>query len=235
MTFKEKIYLIAHCCTSIGVLETFKVLARHTLRYKDSSFDRRNSIDTADEIQREDLEMSDREAQSHAHKYMTLPEKFIRYLLSYLGINYREYDFVDIGCGKARVLLVASTFPFRSICGIELSRPAVEIAEKNIRTYRCVDQKCFNIHIRMVDARYFEPCMANTVYYIFEPFDAVTLAVVAAKLSFKLREQGKTIYVICIWHDLAQVLKLFEAFGFQTIRSQKMRPLWFNYAIFSLQ
>ena len=50
MTFKEKISLIAHCCTSIGVLETFKALARYTLRYKDSSFDRRNSIDTGDGI-----------------------------------------------------------------------------------------------------------------------------------------------------------------------------------------
>ena len=51
-------------------------------------------------------------------------------------------------------------------------------------------KNALNIHIRMVDARYFEPCIANTVYYIFEPFDAVTLTAVVAKLSSKLRGAG---------------------------------------------
>jgi SAM-dependent methyltransferase len=236
MTFKEWISLITHCCASIGVVETFKGLGRYALRFKDSSFDRRNSTDTGGRINKEDLEMSDPEAQSHATVYNTLSEIFIGYLIGHLGINYHEYDFVDIGCGKGRVLLVASSFPFRSICGIELSRPALEIAEKNIRTYHCADQKCFNIHIRKEDARYFEPCIANAVYYIYEPFDIVTMTAVLAKLSSKLRGQSKAVYVICVWYDLARVLNLFDAFGFKTIRSQKMTPLSpFNYAISFLQ
>jgi precorrin-6B methylase 2 len=237
MIFKERICLITHSCASIGVVETLKALARYALRpkYEGSSFDKRYSTDTASIINHDELEMSDHEAQRHATVYATLPERFIGYLISHLGINYQEYDFVDIGCGKGRVLLVASSFPFRSICGIELSRPAFEIAERNIRTYRCADQKCFNIQIRNVDARYFEPHIANTVYYFYQPFDNVTLAEVLTKLSSKLRGQGKMIYVICIWVDLAHVLKLFEVRGFQTLQIQNMLNSMYNYAIFSLQ
>ena len=237
MIFKEKISLVMHSCASIGVVETFKALVRYALRSKiaDSSYDRRNSTDTASRIENEQLEMSDPEAQNHATCYRTASERFIGYLISHLGINYQEYDFVDVGCGKGRVLLVASSFPFRSICGIELSQPAFEIAKKNIRTYRCADQKCFNIHIRNVDARYYEPSIANTVYYFFEPFDIVILTAVLAKLSSKLRGQGKAIYVVCIWSDLAAVLKLFEMLGFKPIRSQKMLISSLNHAVFFLR
>jgi precorrin-6B methylase 2 len=237
MISKERISLITHSCASIGAVETFKALVRYAFRSKiaDSNYDRRNSTDTARRIANEKLEMSDPEAQSHATCYRTASERFIGYLISHLGINYPEYDFVDIGCGKGRVLLVASKFPFRSIYGIELSQAAFEIAEKNIRTYRCADQKCFNIHIRNVDARSFEPYVANTVYYFLEPFDTVILTAVLAKLSSKMRGHGKIIYVVCIWSDLAAVIKLFEMLGFQTIRTQKMLITSLNYAIFSLR
>jgi SAM-dependent methyltransferase len=238
MNIKEKISLVTHSCASIGAMETFKSLARYALRRRidDANFDKRNSTDTAGRIGNEELEMSDPEAQSHATVYRTAPERFIRYLISHLGINYQEYDFVDIGCGKGRVLLVASNFPFRSICGIELSQSLLEIAEKNIRIYRCAHQKCFNIDIRNIDAQYFEPYIANTVYYFFESFDVVILAAVLTKISSKLRGQGKLIYVVCIWSDLAPVLKVFEMLGFQTIQVQKMLEMAdLNYAIFSLQ
>jgi precorrin-6B methylase 2 len=263
MTFKQKLSLITHTCAIFGVVETSKMLLWYVLRPKieddsfdkrnattfklllwsyvlrpkieDDSFDKRNSTDTKNYISHQELKMSDSEAQSHATQYSTVPERFLRYLISHVGINYQEYDFVDIGCGKGRVLLVASSFPFRSISGIELSRPALEIAGKNIRTYRSADQKCFNIHIRKVDARYFEPDITNTVYYFFEPFDTVILTAVLAKLSSKLRGHGKMIYVICIWHDLASVVKLFEMHGFQAIRVQIMLFSFRNYAIFSLR
>ena len=235
MSFKERILLIMHGCASIGMVETFKAVARYALRANmdDSAYDKRNSTDTASRIDNEELEMSDPTVQGHATGYRTASERFIFYLISHLGIDYQEYDFVDIGCGKGRVLLVASSFPFRSIYGIELSQPALKIAEKNIKTYRSANQKCFNIHIRNVDARYIEPDIQNTVYYCFEPFDKFILGTVLTKISSKLRGRGKVIYFVCIWSDLTSVLKLFEMLGFRTIRIQRMVISSLNYAIFS--
>jgi len=233
--------VFAHSCAAIGVVETLKAFALRAVlpvlnpNITDSNYDDRNSTDTASPIRNEELEMPDSEAQKHATRYLTAPERFIYYVLSHLDINYQEYDFVDIGCGKGRVLLVASRFPFRSIYGIELSQKALKIAENNIRTYRSADQKCFDIQIRNEDARCFEPSIANTVYYFFRPFDTVTLDTVMTKIASKLRGQGKAIYVVCVWPDLASVLKKFELLGFRTIRTQKIIVALFNYTIFFLQ
>jgi precorrin-6B methylase 2 len=246
MNFREKISLIARSFAAVGVVETFRALASRALlpifslpifsaKVDDRNYDKRNSTDTASHILIPELEVSDAEARKHAMIYRTLPERFIHYLISRLDINYQEYDFVDIGCGKGRVLLVASNFPFRSICGIDVSQTALKIAEKNVRTYRCADQKCFNIQIRNIDARYFEPRTANTVYYFFEPFHADTLDTVLTKIASKLRGQGKMIYVVCIWSDLALALKLFEMLGFRTIQIRKMLIPFLNHAVFFLQ
>jgi precorrin-6B methylase 2 len=241
MNFREKISLIARSFAAVGVVETFRAVVLRVLlrllpifiaKVDDRNYDKRNSTDTASHILIPELEISDAEAREHANPYRTLPERFIRYLISHLDINYQEYDFVDIGCGKGRVLLVASNFPFRSICGIEASQTALKIAEKNIRTYRCADQKCFNIQIRNVDVRYFEPPTANTVYYFFESFHADMLGTVLTKIASKLRGQGKMIYVVCIWRDLALALKLFEMLGFRTIQIRKMLNPFLNYAVF---
>lgn len=50
--------------------------------------------------------------------------------------NLAEYDFIDIGAGKAAAMIIASEFPFKSVSGIELSRYLCEIAEKNLAIVR---------------------------------------------------------------------------------------------------
>src|SRR5262245_6592558 len=139
MNSQEKISVITHSFAALGVIKTLSALGRYALgsdiddAIDDSMFDRKFQTDTAARINNEDLEMSDPNAQRFATVYRTAPERFTRFVLDNLGIKFREYDFVDIGCGKGRVLLIASSYPFRSICGIELSRPAFDAAEQNVR------------------------------------------------------------------------------------------------------
>ncbi len=42
---------------------------------------------------------------------------------------------VDLGCGKGRVLLLASHWGFREVRGVEFAQELCEIAKKNIATY----------------------------------------------------------------------------------------------------
>src|SRR3954447_24824698 len=41
-------------------------------------------------------------------------------MLAALSVNLQDFTFIDIGSGKGRTLLMASTFPFRRIIGVEL-------------------------------------------------------------------------------------------------------------------
>ncbi len=43
-----------------------------------------------------------------------------------------EYNFVDLGCGKGRAMIVASEYPFRSIAGMDLSPRLAKVAWHNI-------------------------------------------------------------------------------------------------------
>jgi len=236
MNFREKVSLITQSFAALGVIETLKALGRYALRPSDcSNFDKKYSTDTTTRIDNKDLQISDPETRKRATIYRTTPERFIRHLISQLGIDYREYDFVDIGCGKGRVLLIASNYPFRSISGVEVSPAIYLVAKKNLQIYKCVKQKCFTIQIHNQDARKFEPSIANTVFYFYEPFDALVLAAVLTKISSKLRSQRKSIYIICIWSNLAPILTFIEKLGFHMIRQQKMLVGTLNYTIFALR
>jgi len=221
MNFREKILLIPHSFVALGVIETLKALGRYVLlRPSDLSFDKKYSTETRTRID--------------TNYYRTSPERFVRHLISNLGIDYREFDFVDIGCGKGRVLLIASNYPFRSISGVEIQRSVCVAAKKNLQIYKSIEQKCFNIQIHNLDARSFEPSIANTVFYFFEPFDKFVLGDVLAKIAHRVKGQGKTIYVVCVWPNLGPMLTFIEKLGFQTIRHQKMLVSALNYTVFTL-
>jgi hypothetical protein len=54
----------------------------------------------------------------------------IRASLAALG-EIDDYTLVDVGCGKGRVTVVGSEFPFRAIIGVELSVRLANIARRN--------------------------------------------------------------------------------------------------------
>jgi SAM-dependent methyltransferase len=235
MTLKERFLLIKHSIACLGLVETLSALGHYALRARDSAdFDKKYSTDTTTRIAVDNLEISDPEARRRTTTYRSAPERFIQYLINHLDIDYREYDFVDIGCGKGRVLLVASNFTFRSISGIEISPPAYAAAMKNLKIYKSSKQRCFNIQVSNQDAQTYEPIIANTVYYFFEPFDKFILANVLFKISSKLKDQGKTIYIVSVWSNLAALIPFINKLGFQTVRYHKMLDDSLTHAIFVL-
>ena len=52
------------------------------------------------------------------------------------SLRISDYDFIDLGCGKGRVLLLAGELPFRSVTGIELNPALCAVAEENVRRWR---------------------------------------------------------------------------------------------------
>src|SRR5579871_1545033 len=68
------------------------------------------------------------EAAAHALFYEASDTNCFRNLLRSLNANYSDFEFVDLGAGKGRTLLVAAEFPFRKIAGVELSPTLAETA-----------------------------------------------------------------------------------------------------------
>ena len=67
--------------------------------------------------------------------YAASQPAIIRKAIETLG-NVAGAGFVDLGCGKGRVLVVASEFPFARIVGVDLSEALCRIAEGNAAIIR---------------------------------------------------------------------------------------------------
>lgn len=109
-------------------------------------------------------------------EYQSHHPAIIRAALSSLEIRHQDYTFVDIGCGKGRVLLVASEFPFRKIIGIEFAPQLAERAKQNLKTYRATNRKCFVIEAIRADATEYELTPEPQVLYLYSPFARSVLA-----------------------------------------------------------
>lgn len=106
------------------------------------------------------------------------------------------FTFIDLGSGKGRTLLMASSFQFRRIIGMELLEELNAVAVQNIARYRSEEQRCFAIESLAGDARHFQFPAEPTVLYLFNPFPRHIWREVLANLRHSLQAQPRPMYVI---------------------------------------
>jgi hypothetical protein len=133
--------------------------------------------------------------------------------LQQVGVDFRDFTFIDLGSGKGRTLLMASDYPFRRIVGIELLPALHRIAQENLSKYRREGQKCFILESVCADAREFVFPAEPSVLYLFNPLPEAGLRQVMVNLEESLRLYPRAAYVL--YHNplLEHVLSQSTAFG----------------------
>ena len=137
---------------NVGWIETMRLI-RHRLWkiYKDQldgyrdyrwekeeeDFDRRFNVDTCysedeDRIQTDDSDIY--------FDYDPVKVSTFTKAIQCLKIRYEDFTFIDIGAGKGRALLMATSYPFKEIIGVEMFPYFKDIAERNIVAYRNAEQ-----------------------------------------------------------------------------------------------
>jgi SAM-dependent methyltransferase len=123
-------------------------------------FDRAHQVDTSG------LFYADRLPTGHPHDrysegyYATAPSLFSGALAQWQAtlpaaevsrppaLRIEDYTFVDLGCGKGRVLLMASMYPFRAVRGIELNAKLMRVARRNLRQWqRSANPACRDVDV----------------------------------------------------------------------------------------
>ncbi len=154
------------------------LLAYHPER--DRSFDRRFGTDTAGRVPAAQLGIADSAVREQAILYLPSPTRLTRWMLDNIGIEHRDFSFVDLGCGKGRVLLVASEYPFQRVVGVEISAELSGIARQNIGRYQPASRKCEALEIHTTDATTFDFPDTNLLVHLYHPFEpAITHAVLS--------------------------------------------------------
>ena len=101
-------------------------------------FDRRYGVDTDGLIYADAAAEGHAGARHNAGYYATAPSLFDgamalwRGTLAGTGYALEDYALVDIGCGKGRVLMMATEYAFPEIMGVELDPGLARVARKNL-------------------------------------------------------------------------------------------------------
>lgn len=137
----------------------------------------------------------------HLFYYATPYRRVFRILESlHLGPSDR---FVDLGCGKGRVICCASRYCLAEVIGIEDVADLCTIAKENLRCMRGRRAATRIFHGKAEDFEYTE-C---TVVYMFHPFGPQTLASVLARLYESLRLNPRSLKIVYVNPVHERVLK----------------------------
>jgi predicted RNA methylase len=91
-------------------------------------------------------------------------------------------DFVDLGCGKGKVLLMAAGMGYRSLTGVEYDPDLARIARANLEIARVA------AGVIEADASAFTAFAPRCVVYMFSPFDEHLLQTVSRTLRQMTQE-----------------------------------------------
>jgi len=125
--------------------------------------------------------------------YSTVPYCMIMKILRQLALEPSDV-FVDIGCGKGRVLCCTSRFRIHQVVGVEIDKDLCTTAQRNAQRVR---GRRSPVRITHAAAQEFD-YRAGTVYYLFCPFGAATLAQVLMRIRQSLEEEPRRIRIVYV-------------------------------------
>ena len=168
-------------------------------RTRSKTWDLIHNVDTCGEIPLVELNFQS-ENKAPGLEYQSHHPRILRAFLQSLAldwaIDYEKYTFVDFGCGKGRVLLVASEFPFRRIVGVEFAVPLAEVAKRNLVSYRSKTQKCRDISVLAMDAVDYQLPEEPEVLYFYSPFPPAVMEQVFQNIERSLQQSPRELLVL---------------------------------------
>lgn len=158
---------------------------------------------------------------SHATIYMPISYVLLNTLLKQLPTKPVKH-FLDIGCGKGRILCVAAHNGINKVSGVDISKDLCADATANLELTK-VQFPLLEYAIFTKDAMNFEIAADVDCIFLFNPFDVVVMGAVVYNIMESAQENPRDITVIYA-NPLYQ--DLFEEEGFvETYHTKEMKYL----------
>ena len=135
---------------------------------------------------------------STCYVYDAAPWSAVPRVLRNLELDLRRFTFIDMGCGKGRMVLAASAFPFASVIGVEFSPPLCRIAEGNLAACRYLRRRARSTQIVECDATEFTIPITPCVFFFYNPFSFELLDVVIKNVIRTHQQSPREIYLILV-------------------------------------
>jgi SAM-dependent methyltransferase len=131
---------------------------------------------------------------------------------------------VDFGCGKGRVLLVASEFGFKGARGIEFASELCKVARQNVAAFRRQTSIGTELSVIEADASNYRISEDEYVFFMFNPFDETVLSPVMDHIEASLQRYPRRVFIIYQNPKWKNVIETRESFFLM----QKL-DLWGNH------
>lgn len=152
--------------------------------------------------------------------YATSSYSFIMRILR--SLNMVDSDvFVDIGCGKGRVLCCAAWFDIKQVIGVEIDDDLYKIARENARKAHGRKSSIRIIHASATDFDF----RLGTIYYLFDTYGESSLRITLAKMKESLWQHPRRFRIVyvnpvheavfsrCDWLKMYDKWRAGEGFG----------------------
>jgi hypothetical protein len=126
----------------------------------------------------------------HSGHYTPLPYSVLQHILDKMQLG-SEDVFVDIGCGKGRVICCASRLSLQKIIGIELNKELVAMAEANIQKIRRPKSRVEIINVSADEYDYTDA----TAIYLYNPFEAPIMDKVLSQFASSLKRNPRNLKI----------------------------------------
>jgi SAM-dependent methyltransferase len=203
---------------------------KQVLHCADQMFDLRYGTQTSGRVETENIAAISPNRQFGLDYYPTDGATFPR-MVRCIPEPHAALTFVDFGCGKGRVLLMAAQQGFRSIIGVEYSAALAQIARHNIDIFR-PRAPAAELRVVCADATDFTLPDGDCVLYFFNPFEKAVITRVLENLRAAYIARPRRFYVI-LW-NCENHYALFDSLPFlQRLAEAKARRNWLTRPIFA--
>jgi SAM-dependent methyltransferase len=135
------------------------------------------------------------EDRKHFSKYEPLNYYTSGRLLNYLQPSDFNTGFLDVGCGKGRLMAMAAAYGFSDIYGIDFSKQLCDTAAKVCST---IKNKYPNtsFDIEYADARYYNIPDQIGVIFLFNPFDGEVMIEFIKRVHESLERKNRPLKIL---------------------------------------
>jgi hypothetical protein len=196
----------------LGVRRTLAVLRHNS---SERYHERRLGIDTAGVVGMQELGIDN----SGHGEYGPTPFRDFHAMFNLVPIRAGHDVLIDYGSGKGRALILAASYPFRRIIGVEFSKELNDVAETNLAAAR-QHLQCPEVVTVVTDARRFVVPPEVTVAYFNNPFDRPLFEDVLAQLRASVAAHPRRVHVVLSYPPDSLLPPAIAACGWLTVERE---------------
>jgi SAM-dependent methyltransferase len=198
-----------------GLLKTARLAPRALCvfisKFEDQFYDIRNRTDTFEIIELDGLDIQSANKRRGIRYEPTRARPFFK-VMNDLALP-THGQFVDFGCGKGRVLMMASECGFKKITGVDFSQELCERAKENICAYKARHHNDADIEVINSDAVDHKIKPDDTIFYFFNPFDELVFGKILDNITDSLNAAPRNIWIIYhnpLWRHVIERWTIFN-------------------------